>query len=325
MTHPVTMGVFADGGLTVDQAAVAVQAPPHNDAEVAALAPLRHRHPDPRRSSRWPTRRSEPAAPDTPDETVATWFDRDGRFFVSAELDADHGRIVDAALSAARDRLFRDGDPAVTWVDALIDICERSLDTETPERRDRFRINMFFDLTDPVPARWADRSPVPDSIRQHLTCDGTFTPTFLDHGPTGGRRNLRARHPGTHPTSRHVPGSAMPGAVVHPDPLARRPPHHPPRTRRPDRDGEPGRAVPTLPPGPPPRPVRHPRQRRHPRRAHVQRPRRPPPHRAPHTSPHPTARHPDPHHPYQHPPGERLHRRWLFLSDPPKDPPTSAA
>ena len=22
---------------------------------------------------------------------------------------------------------------------------------------------MFFDLTDPVPARWADRSPVPDS------------------------------------------------------------------------------------------------------------------------------------------------------------------
>ena len=39
VTHPVTMGVFADGGLTVDQAAVAVQAPPHNDAEVAALAP----------------------------------------------------------------------------------------------------------------------------------------------------------------------------------------------------------------------------------------------------------------------------------------------
>jgi hypothetical protein len=30
---------------------------------------------------------------------------------------------------------------------------------------------------------------------------------------------------------------------------------------------------------------------------------------------------PEPEHPYEHPPGERLHRRWLFLSDPPKDPP----
>ena len=179
VTHPVTMGVFADGGLTVDQAAVAVQAPPHNDAEVAELAPfatvtqiraiVKMAHPP-----------VEPAAPDPPDETVSTWFDRDGRFFLSAELDADRGRVVDAALSAARDRLFRDGHPGVSWVDALVDICERSYDHETLERRDRFRINMFFDLTDPVPARWADRSPVPDSIRQHLTCDGTFTPTFID-------------------------------------------------------------------------------------------------------------------------------------------------
>ena len=110
VTHPVTMGVFADGGLTVDQAAVAVQAPAHNDAEVAELAPfatvtqiraiVKMAHPP-----------VEPAAPDAPDETVSTWFDRDGRFFLSAELDADRGRIVDAALSAARDRLHRDGDP----------------------------------------------------------------------------------------------------------------------------------------------------------------------------------------------------------------------
>ena len=180
-THPVTMGVFADGRLTVDQAAVAVTAPVHNDAEVAELAPyatvtqiraiVKMAHPP-----------AEPAEPDAPDEAVSTWFDRDGRFFMSAELDADHGRVVDAALSAARDRLFRDGDPAVSWVDALIDVCERSLDNESVDRRDRFRVNMFFDLADPVPARWADGSPVPDSIRQHITCDGTFTPTFVAHG-----------------------------------------------------------------------------------------------------------------------------------------------
>jgi HNH endonuclease len=34
---------------------------------------------------------------------------------------------------------------------------------------------------------------------------------------------------------------------------------------------------------------------------------------------------PQPTNRYQHPLGERLHRRWLFLSDPPKDPPSTAA
>ena len=52
-------------------------------------------------------------------ESVSTWVDDDGRYHLAGELDADRGRIVDAALSAARDRLFRDGHPAVTWVDAL--------------------------------------------------------------------------------------------------------------------------------------------------------------------------------------------------------------
>ena len=46
-SHPVIMGVFADGALTVDQAAVAVRVPAHNDAEVAELAPMAHRRPDP--------------------------------------------------------------------------------------------------------------------------------------------------------------------------------------------------------------------------------------------------------------------------------------
>jgi hypothetical protein len=44
----------------------------------------------------------EPAEPDAPEESVNTWFDAGGRFGLSSELDADHGRVVDAALSAAR-------------------------------------------------------------------------------------------------------------------------------------------------------------------------------------------------------------------------------
>ena len=161
---------------------------------------------------------------------------------------------------------------------------------------------MFFDLADPVPARWADGSPVPDSIRQHLTCDGTFTPTFVGERVTGGGRGHGGGDPGTDPAARHVPRSGVSGAVVHPDPLARRPPRRPPRTRRRDRARQPGGAVSTVPPGPPPWRARHPRQRRHPRRAHVQRPCRHALGGAPTITP-PAGPPPDPPHPYQHPPG----------------------
>ncbi|MET0325175.1 MAG: HNH endonuclease signature motif containing protein [Ilumatobacteraceae bacterium] len=319
VTHPVIMGVFADGRLTVDQALVAVQVPAHNDAEVAELAPLSTVN-QIRSIVRMALPPVEPAAPDAAPETLSTWFDRDGRFSMSAELDADHGRIVDAALSAARDRLFREGDPAVSWVDALIDVCERSLDAESPERRDRFRIEMFFDLADPVPARWADGSPVPDSIRQHLTCDGTFTPTFVAEGrpvsvgasvagiPERTRRLVlrrdqgcrvpwctRARWLDVHHIVHREHGGAteLPNLVA----LCR-------RCHRAHHRGELGIVgnadVPdgltfTDPDG---------------RRLGG----------APHVTP-PDGPPPDPAHPYEHPLGERLHRRWLFLSDPPEDPP----
>ena len=204
----------------------------------------------------------------------------------------------------------------MSWVDALVDICERSYDHETSERRDRFRINMFFDLTDPVPARWADRSPVPDSIRQHLTCDGTFTPTFVANGhpisvanpvaavPERTRRLVLYRDQGCrvpwctrtrwldvhHITHREHGGITELANLVALCRRCHRAHHrgdlgivgnadHPDGLTFTDHHGRPRTAAPTItaPDGPPP----------------------------------------DPHHPYQHPPGERLHRRWLFLSDPP--------
>ena len=45
----------------------------------------------------------------------------------------------------ARDRLFRDGQGDVTWVDALVDIAERSVDAAPVERRERYRVNLFLD------------------------------------------------------------------------------------------------------------------------------------------------------------------------------------
>jgi hypothetical protein len=111
---------------------------------------------------------------------VSSWFDDAGRYHLTADLAADRGRVVDAALSAARDRLRGDGGGRVTWVDALVDVAGRSFDNELPARRERFRVNVFIDPNAPVPARWSDGTAVPAAIREHLTCDGTLAPVLTD-------------------------------------------------------------------------------------------------------------------------------------------------
>ena len=74
-------------------------------------------------------------------------FHDDGRFRLTIETDRVRGEIIEQALIEARDALFNDGQVDVTWVDALGEICDRSLDAvASPERRNRFRINMHLDV-----------------------------------------------------------------------------------------------------------------------------------------------------------------------------------
>ena len=95
-THPLVMGEFAEGALSQDQAAIATKAPEYLDkwfAEVATAATVAQ--------LRVMVRAARPAPtpdPDEPGESLAGWFDDDGRYHLRGELDADHGRIVDAAL-----------------------------------------------------------------------------------------------------------------------------------------------------------------------------------------------------------------------------------
>ena len=112
VSHPLIMETFAEGLLSVDQVAIATKAPVHLDdwfatvAQSATVAQLRTmvRAAPPRpwsRTRRWSRRR----------ETVAGWFDDDGRYRLRGELDPDHGRIVDQALTEARRRCSRPASP----------------------------------------------------------------------------------------------------------------------------------------------------------------------------------------------------------------------
>ena len=196
-THPELSTLFADGRLTVDQAAVAVKVEPRHEHRVAEMAPLATVN-----QLRTIVRCSLPAVPPPPDpelpavpeptDSVSTWTGDDGRYHLRADLSADHGRIVDAALRAA-DRLRHDAPGLrITWIDASLDVAERSIGAETPARRERFRINLFLDPTAPVPATWPDGTTLPDLIRNHLTCDGLLSPVFTtDAHPTAVGRTQR--------------------------------------------------------------------------------------------------------------------------------------
>lgn len=185
-THPELSTQFATGQLTVDQAATAVKVAPHHDHRAAEMAPSATVN-----QLKIMVRCSRPVAPpsrpdggpaDPPEDTVTSWTGDDGRYHLHADLSADRGRVVDAALTAARDRIGGDSGVPVTSADALVDVAERSLDLESAARRDRVRIHLFLDPTAPVPVTWPDGTSVPDVIRDHLTCDALLSPVFTAGG-----------------------------------------------------------------------------------------------------------------------------------------------
>jgi hypothetical protein len=145
------------------------------------------------------------------------WFHvgDDGRFRLQVETDAETGMVIEAALAEARDAAFGDGHRDITWVDALREVAERSLDSiGSPSRRHRFRINLHLDAegaVDPVGAR------LPDEVRRHIGCDGMLTPVFTSSGlPVSVGR---ARHIVPDRTRRLVllrdQGCRVPGCTQH--------------------------------------------------------------------------------------------------------------
>lgn len=322
---PVTFAAFADGELSVDQVvAVARYTPSHNDAEVCQLA--RAATVSQLRTSLSRYVRYIDVPPDSaPVEVVgdrrdqcSTNFDDDGRFVMHVNAPAHQGAIIDKAISEARDALFRSGHPDVTWLDALTEVCNRSLEgVASVGRRDRYRIYVHLDTDDdggPAQA-WLNGGPqLPPSLRDVLCCDGVVQPLWHTSGlpinvgraryivPLHTRRSVldrdrTCRHPGctasTHLEIHHILEWLNNGVTDLDNLAALCPKHHDAYHR-----GEFTMAGNPNIPGQ--------------LRFYDARGRPIPPAAAPHP---PTGPPPKPAVPYVHPTGERFETRWLTLTD----------
>ncbi len=210
---PVTVEAFRDGRLTLDQAAlVARWVPWWADEEGARLAQqctvrqlsrVLPRYPfddlpkpDEAEADEADTETPEEQEPD-PERTGRNteycrfWFDDKGRFHLNAVTDGLTGAIIERALVEARDALFQQGQPDVSWANALEEVAQRSLDTvESPTRRDRFKLYFHFDIEGG--GADAGNARIPESIRKYLTCDGSWNPIFTKNGlPLNAGRNER--------------------------------------------------------------------------------------------------------------------------------------
>ena len=116
-----------------------------------------------------------------PDGSCGFYWDESGQFHLRLDADGVTGAIIESALTEARDALFNDGNPRVNWLDAVREMCNRSLDAVSdPARRDRFRINIHLDADGAAVDAIGWR--LPDAIRRHITCDGMLSPVFVAAG-----------------------------------------------------------------------------------------------------------------------------------------------
>jgi hypothetical protein len=209
-SHRRVVEAFTAGELSIDQAGLAIQARPEHDGDIAemarvmtlsqlrvvvrasnvcgderdAIAAARHaaaEHSDAATPVDPPVAPS-PVTPVGVREYLSLQQGEDGSWRLHGWLDGDHGAVVDAALSEARDRLFRDGQRDVTWVDALVDVAEHCVEAAPIERRERYRVNLFVDPGHTAAVTWINGIAMPDAIAKLYTCDGTINPIFVTDG-----------------------------------------------------------------------------------------------------------------------------------------------
>ena len=205
---PVSISRLEEGRLALGQVAeIAKWAPWWADEQAAGLAEhmtigqlrrlLRATHFDQFGDYPHPDARADEAEPEpvtddeAPRERCSFGFDAHGRFYLHLLTDQHTGGIIERALAEARDALFLEGRAHVTWVDAVREVTERSLDSvESPARRDRFKLHFHLDVEGGVVD--AANAPIPESLARYLTCDGVWDPVFTRNAiPVDVGRNER--------------------------------------------------------------------------------------------------------------------------------------
>lgn len=174
---PETPAAFENGELCADEVAVVCRhAPASVDAEAATLA---------RSATVVQLRRvlgsypfaEEAKEPQAPAERRALSFGATeaGRWRLSAELPADEGALVERALVAARDELFKAGEK-VDWADAFVAMADRSLGgaVRTPQDRTLVLLHVGTDAKGHLHLGQG----VSDGMRRFLSCDARIRPVL---------------------------------------------------------------------------------------------------------------------------------------------------
>ena len=93
-----------------------------------------------------------------------------------ANADPAQGALIHKALQEAKDALFRAGQHDVTWLDALLEVSRRSLDSVTAwARRDRYKVIIHVDAE----GAWIHQGPrLPNHVFEQWTCDGQVRPLW---------------------------------------------------------------------------------------------------------------------------------------------------
>jgi hypothetical protein len=204
---PVTSAAHEAGELCEDQVAVIVRhAPAGVDAQVADLARAATVAQLRRVLGSYPFAeapikpdKDEPAQPTPPEEPRSVSFGRteSGSWRLSAELPPDEGALVERALMAARDELFRAGEgeapprtlpdrPAtpnrVSWADAFLAMAERSLGAGAAQRphheRHMVLLHVGAEADGHTGAHLHLGPGLSDGLRRFVGCDARIRPVI---------------------------------------------------------------------------------------------------------------------------------------------------
>jgi hypothetical protein len=185
--YPVLFDAFDRGVVSVDQMTELVKAPEWAQtqmlgfAEIGTVSRLRRAI----RDDAFEHDPDEPAdekAARAPENRLS-FGTKDGRWRVNGDCDLDLGKRIEAAFTEAKDRLFDDGNPDATWLDALVDIAERS-----PSTRSRPATVATATAPGSTTTRVPGRPPPPTggaspmNLARLCSCDGLGAIVYEQHG-----------------------------------------------------------------------------------------------------------------------------------------------